>query len=883
MIGLILIILFVFPLGLFYALLPLINRSSISDIQRQIAEIQKKVDSSGSSKNPSAVTQNDEHPDAETIDYIEAISPTNQVDSPRVTAPPTPDQKSANLRFEQTVTANLPVWIGGIALAFAGFYLVKYSIDHGLLHPVTRVVLGAVFGCGLLLTSNWAQENPKRFSNKRIPQALAGAGICVLYGVVYSANQLYNLIDSLTAFAGFVTITAIAIRLSLRFGSPIAFMGLIGGFVAPGIVGQSEPNAMLMFGYLYMLFLGITETLKKNLRWAFSLTALVCSYAWVIIWSELFLRPGDSVWISLFLVALSVTVFVRGHKTINHETTAPSNQKNGLLLVNWLALGGTLFLALTLAAKSEFALTERLLIGALGAGSIILAAISEKLYGFTPLITMGVTFVSLVMWGVKDPWLFMCVWASYFTLYAGAGYGLLLRSTKPLVWVILVNVTVFAFTLLGYVKLRNTPSFNDPVYWGMAALLFASASLYILQYVRRNFDNSFVSHRMQGVCAITATSLISFSLGINVAYKFLGIAIAGEIFALAWIYTRIHLTEIRVLIRVLVLGLLGYLILGTSYVSGTIVQFIYFYAMGNIVLNDSLWNACIHLGIPGALLVGARYFIHQKLDAEKHPEILFFETFGLALLYIAGVSALNGLFGDANVSLPRSHQYILHHLIITFTLVISLVSVIAARHIAWIKTSIHQAKGYFILGICMLFPVQFSYFIIPYAHTSIVGGTVFNSLLIGYLFPAVVTWFIGNAFADLKIKPFNEIARGMTLVSSFLWVTLNVNYFFQGNKISFTSLTNAEIYTYSVVWLLYGIALLAWSIQTKDKHARMGSFFLLVLVVLKVFLYDASNLDGLYRVMSFLGLGVILMGLGWFSSQFIFVKPQKSLSETPEY
>src|SRR5271157_5736983 len=42
------------------------------------------------------------------------------------------------------------VWLGAVALALAGFFLVKYSIEAGLLSPAVRVTMGIIFGIGLL-------------------------------------------------------------------------------------------------------------------------------------------------------------------------------------------------------------------------------------------------------------------------------------------------------------------------------------------------------------------------------------------------------------------------------------------------------------------------------------------------------------------------------------------------------------------------------------------------------------------------------------------------------------------------------------------------------------------------------------------------------------
>ena len=51
---------------------------------------------------------------------------------------------------------------------------------------------------------------------------------------------------------------------------------------------------------------------------------------------------------------------------------------------------------------------------------------------------------------------------------------------------------------------------------------------------------------------------------------------------------------------------------------------------------------------------------------------------------------------------------------------------------------------------------------------------------------------------------------------------------------------------------------------------------LLLLTVGKVFFIDAAELEGLYRVLSFLGLGVALIGIGFFYNKIVFVKDSKN-------
>jgi uncharacterized membrane protein len=99
---------------------------------------------------------------------------------------------------------------------------------------------------------------------------------------------------------------------------------------------------------------------------------------------------------------------------------------------------------------------------------------------------------------------------------------------------------------------------------------------------------------------------------------------------------------------------------------------------------------------------------------------------------------------------------------------------------------------------------------------------------------------------------------------------MNIRQIFHGTHLNIHETSNAEIYTYSAIWLLFGIALLFIGTLRKDKMIRLASLIVMILTVAKVFLYDASELQGLFRVFSFFGLGLSLLGLSWFYTRFVF-------------
>ena len=66
----------------------------------------------------------------------------------------------------------------------------------------------------------------------------------------------------------------------------------------------------------------------------------------------------------------------------------------------------------------------------------------------------------------------------------------------------------------------------------------------------------------------------------------------------------------------------------------------------------------------------------------------------------------------------------------------------------------------------------------------------------------------------------------------------------------------------SGTWLLAAAGLLFAGIRLPDKALRLAGLLLLTATILKVFLVDASALEGVLRILSFLGLGAALIGIG---------------------
>ena len=78
--------------------------------------------------------------------------------------------------FETLIGGRLLIWVGGVALVVAAVFLIRFTIDIGLIGPELRMGAAALFGLILLGLGEWARGAKWMVDDPRIAQALVGAG-----------------------------------------------------------------------------------------------------------------------------------------------------------------------------------------------------------------------------------------------------------------------------------------------------------------------------------------------------------------------------------------------------------------------------------------------------------------------------------------------------------------------------------------------------------------------------------------------------------------------------------------------------------------------------------------------------------------------------------
>jgi len=153
---------------------------------------------------------------------------------------------------------------------------------------------------------------------------------------------------------------------------------------------------------------------------------------------------------------------------------------------------------------------------------------------------------------------------------------------------------------------------------------------------------------------------------------------------------------------------------------------------------------------------------------------------------------------------------------------------------------------------------------------------VLNWLLYSYGVPALCCFggavFLRRVDDRTRLGP---AAAFLGLLLVFWLINLEIVDFFSppGGHLEFTMERRLDRdLAMSVAWGLYAVALLMLGLWRRVPALRYVSLGFLVLTVAKVFLYDLANLTGLYRILSFLGLGVSLILVSLLYQRFVFTR-----------
>lgn len=225
----------------------------------------------------------------------------------RQPAPDTAPDRSPTLelrvlkQLKQWFTSgNVPVKVGVVLSVFGVGFLVKEAFDRDwLVIPLElRLICVALFGFALLgLGWRLRQRRPN------YAVSVQGGGIAVLYLTIYASYALYGLLGGPLAFGLLFAVTLACGGLSVAQDARVlAVLGIVGGFLAPVLTSSGAGNHVLLFSYYALLnsaIVGIAwfKSWRELNLLGFAFTFLIGS-----VWGYLAYRPEEFASTEPFLI-----------------------------------------------------------------------------------------------------------------------------------------------------------------------------------------------------------------------------------------------------------------------------------------------------------------------------------------------------------------------------------------------------------------------------------------------------------------------------------------------------------------------------------------------------------------------------------------------------
>ncbi len=228
--------------------------NEITSLKEEIDRLKKRQDKDDSVKYSTIVEPiTDEQPKTLTDKLDKEITKEETTAAQTITKPlPSfKPKKSGNL--EKFIGENLINKIGIIITVIGVGIGTKYAINHQLINPLTRIILGYLLGVGLL---GFAFKLKEKYTN--YSAVLLSGGMAILYFITFSAYSFYELIPQTFAFALMVVFTVFTVIAALNYDKQIiALLGLVGAYAVPFLLSDDSGNVAFLFSYMLTINIGI--------------------------------------------------------------------------------------------------------------------------------------------------------------------------------------------------------------------------------------------------------------------------------------------------------------------------------------------------------------------------------------------------------------------------------------------------------------------------------------------------------------------------------------------------------------------------------------------------------------------------------------------------
>lgn len=788
--------------------------------------------------------------------------------------PPAPAEPAVPPKsFEERFGASWVVWIGGVALALGGIFLVQYSIEAGLIGPGVRIALGALLAAALIAAGEWTRRRDRAegfagVPSAHIPSILTAAGTTVAYAVIYAAYALYGFLGPASAFVLLGLVALATLTASLLHGPALAALGQIGAFVAPLLIATNLPNYWALYIYLAVVS-GASFVLARARLWRWlAITAVVFATLWMF--------PGitdlrvDSITPHAFHAvvgfALAAALLVSG------LFYGPDAEPGRIDEVSSGALFAYLFGAAILVIVRQHDTVALTAFTLLVVATVAIAWRTDAAVGAIPLAGI---FAALVIahWAVEIDWrplvapggatsaaipdpsrvfygTHLALGFGFAALFAAAGFlaqGRSPRAEPPILWAASAVVVPLAILVALYYRIYG---FERSIPFAGLALLVAALFAFATDLLMKREPRP----GLPSASAIFATGAIAaLALALTFALEkgWLTVALALMVPGTAYVAEKRPLPWLRWLCAVLVAAVM--LRIGRApLIVGDVGE--------TPIFNWLLYG----YGVPALAFWVAGWLLRRRADdvpARMVDAAAILFTVLTAFLQIRHY--VNG--GDVYYQSADLTE-------VALQVCVALAMAIGLERIRMRTASIvHDVAALIMAGVALAGIVLGLVLIEnPWFNGADVGGLFWNLILLGYGVPAILVAALGLMTRPTRPEAYRTVAAVTAVGLALVYLSLEVSRFYHGPVLSEGGVGDAEQYTYSAVWLAFGVILLVVGIFLRSQPVRLCSAAVVMLTIAKVFFVDLAGLTGVWRALSLICLGLVLVGIGRLYQKLLF-------------
>ena len=751
-------------------------------------------------------------------------------------------------------TGNVLVRVGIIVLFFGVAFLLKYAAEHSHL-PVEFRLAGVAAGAIALLIFGWRLRTTKTTYGL----LLQGAGIGVLYLTIFAAVRLYPLLPPGAAFVLLVAMGVFAAILAVKQDArSLAVMGITGGFLAPILVSTGQGSHVGLFSYYAILNAGILAIAWYKAWRPLNLLGFVFTFVIGAYWGVTSYRPElfattEPFLILFFLFFVTIAVLYATRQAPELKGYVDGTLVFGVPLVAFglqsalvkhveygMAFSALLvslfYLALAMILYRRKQETMRLLVEAFLALGVVFGtlAIPLALDGNWTAATWALEGAAVLWIGARQSrWLAR---AFGMLLQLGAGAAFLTHWGVPATSMPVLNSGFIGALMISFAGLFSawylTKRLNERkpheelakiifFAWGVAWWLAAG-----LMEIERIVPESYKLHA--SLLFVTGTaialSLIHNKLDWSIArWPALGLLVALGLFALAELDSHVHpLTGLGIAAWPIAFAayywilkrheastpLIGYAHSATLWLFTALTTWEVAWQIDRAVAGSGTWPVIAWLIVPALVLL----FLATRGHALSWPVQRHWQSYiliGAAPIgmFVALWSLATNLASDGN---PAPLPYV-----------------------------------------PLLNPLDIAQ---------------------GFAFLVLIRWLLKLRSEQLPL--WQGVPRrgiiGVISVLGFVWVNailVRTLHYWAGIPLNFDAMWHSTLTqaAFSLFWSVLALCIMPYATRKGLRTLWLVGATLLGFVVLKLFTIDISDIGGLMRIVSFIGVALLLLAIGYFS------------------